>query len=119
MDPHTATPNVRKARIVTKLSPWSLADTTARLSAIAAARGMKIFAVIDHSGEAEDVGLDLHRHQARVFWGPQFHGGQLATGGSWVRPFQDSLARKCSPMGVPANFSPSRREKSSSELRGR
>ena len=33
--------------------------------------------------------------------------------------FQDSLAEKCSAIGVPANFSPSRREKSNSELRGR
>jgi len=32
---------------------------------------------------------------------------------------QDSLVRKYSAKGVPANFSPSRRDKSSSELRGR
>jgi uncharacterized protein (DUF302 family) len=45
--------------VVTKLSPWSMADTVARLSAAVAARGMEVFAVIDHSGKARDVGLDL------------------------------------------------------------
>ena len=45
--------------IVTKSSPWSMADTVARLSAVVAARGMKVFAVIDHSDEARKVGLAL------------------------------------------------------------
>jgi uncharacterized protein (DUF302 family) len=56
-------PNRRaKARdkvTVTKLSPWSMADTVARLSAVVAARGLKVFAVIDHSDEARRVGLAL------------------------------------------------------------
>jgi uncharacterized protein (DUF302 family) len=34
-------------------------DTVARLSAIVAARGLKVFAVIDHSDEARRVGLAL------------------------------------------------------------
>jgi hypothetical protein len=38
---------------------------------------------------------------------------------SWVGPFQDSLAAKCLAMGVPANFSASRRAKKTRELRGR
>jgi uncharacterized protein (DUF302 family) len=45
--------------VVTKSSPWSMADTVARLSAVVAARGMKVFAVIDHSDEARRVGLAL------------------------------------------------------------
>jgi uncharacterized protein (DUF302 family) len=45
--------------VVTKLSPWSVADTVTRLLAVAAAREMKVLAVIDHSGEAADVGLHL------------------------------------------------------------
>jgi hypothetical protein len=45
------------AQVVTKLSPHSVADTVVRLSEIVAARGMKLFAVIDHSGEAEAAGL--------------------------------------------------------------
>ena len=65
------TTSVSKAQIVTKLSPWSVADTTARLSAIAAARGMKLVAVIDHSGEAESVGLDLRDTTLVIFGSPQ------------------------------------------------
>ena len=45
--------------VVTTTSPWSMADTVARLSAVVAARGMKVFAVIDHSDEARRVGLAL------------------------------------------------------------
>jgi uncharacterized protein (DUF302 family) len=45
--------------VVTKVSPWSMADTVARLSAVVAARGLKVFAVIDHSDQARRVGLAL------------------------------------------------------------
>lgn len=45
--------------VVTKISPWSMADTVARLTAVVAARGLKVFAVIDHSDEARRVGLAL------------------------------------------------------------
>jgi hypothetical protein len=45
--------------VVTKLSPWSVADTVARLLAVAAARELKVFAIIDHSGEAANVGMHL------------------------------------------------------------
>jgi uncharacterized protein (DUF302 family) len=45
--------------VITKVSPWSMADTLARLSAVLAARGMKVFAVIDHADEARSVGLVL------------------------------------------------------------
>lgn len=40
--------------------------------------------------------------------------------GYWsrVRPYQGSLAAKCLARVVPASFSPTRRDKSSSELRG-
>jgi uncharacterized protein (DUF302 family) len=45
--------------VITKVSPWSIADTVARLSAVVSARGMKVFAVIDHHEEASRVGLAL------------------------------------------------------------
>ena len=45
--------------VVTKVSPWSVADTVARLFAVVAARRMKVFAVIDHGDEARSVGLAL------------------------------------------------------------
>ena len=56
--------------VVTKRSPWSLAETLARLSAVVAARGMEVFAVIDHSGNARDVGLDLRDTKLVIFGSP-------------------------------------------------
>ena len=53
--------------VVTKLSPWSMADTVARLSAVVAARGMEVFAVIDHSGKAREVGLELRDTKLVIF----------------------------------------------------
>ena len=38
--------------VVTKVRPWSVAETVTRLAAVVDARKMKMFAVIDHSGEA-------------------------------------------------------------------
>jgi len=57
--------------VVTKLSPWSPADTVARLSAVIAARGMKLFAVIDHSGEAAESGLELRDTKVVFFGNPE------------------------------------------------
>ena len=51
--------NVGDDAVVTKVSPWSVADTVARLAAVLAARGMKVFAEIDHGSEARSVGLAL------------------------------------------------------------
>ena len=45
--------------VVTKVSPWSMADTVARLTAVVSARGMRVFAVIDHGDEARRIGLEL------------------------------------------------------------
>ena len=53
--------------VVTKLSPWSVADTVARLSAVVAARGMEVLAIIDHSGLARDVGLNLRDTKLVIF----------------------------------------------------
>ena len=56
--------------VVTKLSPWSVADTVARLSAVVAARGMEVLAIIDHSGKARDAGLDLRDTKLVIFGSP-------------------------------------------------
>jgi uncharacterized protein (DUF302 family) len=57
--------------VVTKLSPWSVDETVSRLSAVVAARGMKLFATVDHSGEAEAVGLELRNTKLVIFGSPQ------------------------------------------------
>jgi uncharacterized protein (DUF302 family) len=56
--------------VITKLSPWSMADTIARLSAVVAARGMEVLVIIDHSGRARDVGLDLRDTKLVIFGSP-------------------------------------------------
>lgn len=55
---------------ITKLSPWSMGDTVARLSAVVAARGMEVLAIIDHSAKARDVGLDLRDTKLVIFGSP-------------------------------------------------
>jgi len=57
--------------VVTKVSPWSMADTVARLAAIVAARGLKVFAVIDHSDEAQQVGLALRDTKLFIVGSPK------------------------------------------------
>ena len=56
--------------VVTKLSPWSMADTVTRLSAVVAARGLEVYAVIDHSGKARDLGLALRDTKLVIFGSP-------------------------------------------------
>lgn len=57
--------------IVTKESPRSVSDTVARLVDIVTAKGLKVFAVIDHSGEAKDRGLHLRDTKVVIFGSPE------------------------------------------------
>jgi len=57
--------------IVTKLSPMSVPETVARLTDLVAAGGLKLFAVIDHSGEAQASGLELRDTKLVIFGSPQ------------------------------------------------
>jgi uncharacterized protein (DUF302 family) len=45
--------------VTTKLSSRSVSDTAARLIEVLESKGVKVFAVIDHSGEAAKAGLGL------------------------------------------------------------
>ena len=58
------------AGIVTKLGSGSVADTVARLSAMLSERGLKLFAVIDHDGEAAANGLHLRETKLVIFGSP-------------------------------------------------
>ncbi len=62
--------NARTPDVMTKLSPWSVAETVARLSATVAAKGIKLFATIDHSGEAQAAGLELRETKVVIFGSP-------------------------------------------------
>jgi uncharacterized protein (DUF302 family) len=59
------------AALTTKISPRSVADTVARLQSLAEGKGMKVFAVIDHSGEAKRAGLELRDTKVVIFGSPQ------------------------------------------------
>jgi uncharacterized protein (DUF302 family) len=52
-------------------SVHSVAETMARLEALLKARGVAIFARIDHSGEAAKVGLEMRPTEVLVFGSPK------------------------------------------------
>jgi uncharacterized protein (DUF302 family) len=56
--------------LVTRPSPWSVPDTVKRLEAAVAQRGLKLFALIDHSGEARAAGLELRDTEVVMFGSP-------------------------------------------------
>ena len=58
------------AGIVTKLSPLPVAGTVAKLTGIISAKGVKLFAVIDQSAEARQVGLSLRDTTLVLFGSP-------------------------------------------------
>ena len=52
-------------------SRYSIDETMRRLNAAFAAKGMTVFAVIDHSAEAEKVGLKMRRTKVVIFGSPK------------------------------------------------
>jgi uncharacterized protein (DUF302 family) len=56
--------------VVTKLSQHSVADTVAKFTGILNAKGLKVFAVIDQSAEATQVGLSLRETTLVIFGSP-------------------------------------------------
>jgi uncharacterized protein (DUF302 family) len=57
--------------VVTKTSPRSVADTVSRLEEILSSKGVKLFAVIDQSQEAREVGLELRDTTLVIFGNPR------------------------------------------------
>jgi uncharacterized protein (DUF302 family) len=58
------------SEVMTKSSPYSVAETVARFNEVVAAKDMKVFAVINHSGEAYGAGLDLPETRVIIFGSP-------------------------------------------------
>jgi uncharacterized protein (DUF302 family) len=56
--------------ITTKLSPLPVPDTVSRLIELVTSKGFKVFAVVDHSGEAHDAGLELRDTKVVIFGNP-------------------------------------------------
>ena len=52
-------------------SPYSVPETLKRLESILQSRGLTVFARIDHSGEAEKVGMKMHPTQLIIFGSPK------------------------------------------------
>jgi uncharacterized protein (DUF302 family) len=59
-----------ETEITTKISPRSVTETTSRLTGILNAKGLKVFAVIDQSGEASAVGMKLRETTLVLFGNP-------------------------------------------------
>jgi uncharacterized protein (DUF302 family) len=56
--------------VTTKVSPRPVADTVARLTGALAAKGVRLFAVIDQRAAAADVGLELRETVLVIFGNP-------------------------------------------------
>ncbi len=56
--------------VVTKASPGTVDETVSRLKQLVANKGLKLFAVIDHSGEARKVGLEMPDTKLVLFGSP-------------------------------------------------
>ena len=57
--------------IVDVHSPYSVPETLQRLTAILQQKGLAVFALVDHSGEAEKVGLKMRPTQLLIFGSPK------------------------------------------------
>ena len=52
-------------------SPRTIDETVNRHESILAERGLQIFALIDHSGEAEKVGMKMRETKLLIFGSPK------------------------------------------------
>jgi uncharacterized protein (DUF302 family) len=52
-------------------SPHSVAETFKRLESVLQSRSLTVFARIDHSGEAEKVGMKMHPTKLIIFGSPK------------------------------------------------
>ena len=59
-----------ETQVTTKIGPRSVTETVSRLTGILGAKGLKVFAVIDQSAEASQVGLSLRATVLVLFGNP-------------------------------------------------
>ncbi len=52
-------------------SRYAVDETVNRLESVLAERGVRLFALIDHSGEAEKVGMKMRRTKLLIFGNPK------------------------------------------------
>jgi uncharacterized protein (DUF302 family) len=52
-------------------SPYAVEETLKRLQSVLAERGVQVFALIDHSGEAQKVGMMMRPTKVLIFGNPK------------------------------------------------
>jgi uncharacterized protein (DUF302 family) len=57
--------------IVNTASPYSVDETLDHLQKMLESKGVKVFALIDHSGEAAKVGMEMHPTKLLIFGSPK------------------------------------------------
>jgi uncharacterized protein (DUF302 family) len=65
------TPGIITPGIITKESLYSVEETIARLQSTLAEKHIKLFAIVDHSGEAAAAGLHMPPTKLLIFGNPQ------------------------------------------------
>lgn len=71
-EPNKGVRKVEKGEgIITKQSNHTVDETVARLEGMLRAKGVKLFIVIDHSGEAAKVGLKMPNTKLLIFGSPK------------------------------------------------
>jgi uncharacterized protein (DUF302 family) len=63
--------NMQTAGFIQIASRYSVNETVDRLKTALPAKGMQVFALIDHSGEAENVGLKMRPTKLLIFGSPK------------------------------------------------
>jgi uncharacterized protein (DUF302 family) len=61
---------ISESGVLTKLSPRSVPDTVARLTAMITNKGLRLFAIIDQAAEARQAGLELRDTTLVLFGSP-------------------------------------------------
>src|SRR5208283_38761 len=57
--------------LVQVASPYTVDETVRRLESVLAERGVRVFVVVDHSGEAEKVGMKMRPTKLVIFGSPK------------------------------------------------
>jgi uncharacterized protein (DUF302 family) len=57
--------------VISKPSPYSVDETIRRLDEVVRSKGLTVFARIDHSSGAREVGLDMQDEQVLIFGTPR------------------------------------------------
>jgi uncharacterized protein (DUF302 family) len=52
-------------------SPYSVDETVKKLQSVLAQKGLQVFALVDHSGEAEKVGMKMRPTKLLIFGSPK------------------------------------------------